>query len=146
MDDSVLKQADILITTYEKMDSILRNFYDKNWIFDLSTIIIDEVHIIGEMSVNCKNQDLSIYLEIINYFESSQKRPEIFLIKLMDNLEKNHDKITIYNALVLIKHFLTTNVLVNAYDSLERDTDKFLTEQSEHLDSILRQEFVKNKI
>ncbi len=98
------------------------------------------------MSVNCKNQDLSIYLEIINYFESSQKRPEIFLIKLMDNLEKNHDKITIYNALVLIKHFLTTNVLVNAYDSLERDTDKFLTEQSEHLDSILRQEFVKNKI
>ena len=64
----------------------------------------------------------------------------------MDNLEKNHDKITIYNSLVLIKHFLTTNVPVNAYDNLGMDIDNLPFEQSEHLDSILRLEFVQNKI
>ena len=32
------------------MDSLIRNFYDKKWIFKISTIIIDEVHIIGEES------------------------------------------------------------------------------------------------
>jgi replicative superfamily II helicase len=32
VDDSKLKEADITITTYEKMDSILRNFYTKEWI------------------------------------------------------------------------------------------------------------------
>jgi helicase len=48
VDDDKLEQADIVVTTYEKMDSILRNFYDKDWIFDITTIIIDEIHIIGE--------------------------------------------------------------------------------------------------
>ena len=62
VDDSVLKQADILITTYEKMDSILRNFYDKDWIFDLSTIIIDEVHIIGESSRGPRLESLIVRL------------------------------------------------------------------------------------
>ena len=46
VDDSKLEKADILVTTYEKMDSILRNFYDKEWVSEFSTIIIDEIHII----------------------------------------------------------------------------------------------------
>jgi len=50
IDDSKLKKADIIISTYEKMDSLIRNFYDKKWIFKISTIIIDEIHIIGEES------------------------------------------------------------------------------------------------
>ncbi|MBD3215227.1 MAG: DEAD/DEAH box helicase [Candidatus Lokiarchaeota archaeon] len=50
VDDKKLAQADIIITTYEKMDSIIRNFYDKEWIFDIATIIIDEIHFIGESS------------------------------------------------------------------------------------------------
>jgi replicative superfamily II helicase len=50
IDDSKLEQADILVTTYEKMDSILRNFNEKEWIFDISTIIIDEIHILGDAS------------------------------------------------------------------------------------------------
>ena len=50
VNDSKLEQADILVTTYEKMDSILRNFNDKEWIFDISTIIIDEIHILGDTS------------------------------------------------------------------------------------------------
>ena len=43
IDDSKLEKADIIVTTYEKMDSIIRNFYDKEWISEFSTIIIDEV-------------------------------------------------------------------------------------------------------
>ncbi|MBD3253768.1 MAG: DEAD/DEAH box helicase, partial [Candidatus Lokiarchaeota archaeon] len=48
VDDDKLREADIIVTTYEKMDSILRNFYDKEWIHDIATIIIDEIHVIGE--------------------------------------------------------------------------------------------------
>ncbi|MBY8987941.1 MAG: DEAD/DEAH box helicase, partial [Candidatus Lokiarchaeota archaeon] len=50
VEDARLEQADILVTTYEKMDSILRNFSDKEWIFAISTIIIDEIHILGDAS------------------------------------------------------------------------------------------------
>ena len=62
VDDSKLQKADILITTYEKMDSILRNFYDKEWIFDISTIIIDEIHIIGESSRGPRLESLIVRL------------------------------------------------------------------------------------
>jgi len=50
VDDSKLEKADVLVTTYEKMDSLLRNFSDKEWIFDISTIVIDEIHILGDAS------------------------------------------------------------------------------------------------
>ncbi len=48
IDDSKLQNADIIVTTFEKMDSLLRNFYDKEWIMTISTIIIDEIHSVGE--------------------------------------------------------------------------------------------------
>ncbi|TXT57108.1 MAG: hypothetical protein BAJALOKI2v1_540010 [Promethearchaeota archaeon] len=48
VEDNKLEQADIIITTYEKMDSIFRNFYDKPWIHKISTIIIDEIHTIED--------------------------------------------------------------------------------------------------
>ncbi|MFX0009090.1 MAG: DEAD/DEAH box helicase [Candidatus Hermodarchaeota archaeon] len=50
VEDSKLANADVLVTTYEKMDSILRNFSDQEWIFNISTIIIDEIHILGDAS------------------------------------------------------------------------------------------------
>jgi len=50
VDDKKLAQADIIITTYEKLDSLIRNFYDKEWIFEIATVIIDEIHFIGESS------------------------------------------------------------------------------------------------
>ena len=62
VDDSELKEADIIVTTYEKMDSILRNFYDKDWIFDISTIIIDEIHIIAEYNRGPRLESLIIRL------------------------------------------------------------------------------------
>ena len=62
VDDQELAQADIIITTYEKMDSILRNFYDKEWIFEISTIIIDEIHMIGEANRGPRLESLIVRL------------------------------------------------------------------------------------
>ena len=62
VDDEKLEQADIVVTTYEKMDSILRNFYDKEWIFNISTIIIDEIHIIGESDRGPRLESLIVRL------------------------------------------------------------------------------------
>ncbi|TXT65423.1 MAG: hypothetical protein BAJALOKI1v1_430014 [Promethearchaeota archaeon] len=67
VDDSKLEKADIIVTTYEKMDSILRNFYDKDWIFDIATIIIDEIHFIGEESRGPRLESLIVRMnEILN--------------------------------------------------------------------------------
>lgn len=62
VDDSKLEEADIIITTYEKMDSILRNFYDKEWIFNISTVIIDEIHTIGESDRGPRLESLIVRL------------------------------------------------------------------------------------
>jgi len=62
IEDSKLEKADIIVTTYEKMDSIIRNFYDKDWISEFSTIIIDEVHIIGESDRGPRLESLIVRL------------------------------------------------------------------------------------
>ena len=62
VNDSKLEKADIVVTTYEKMDSILRNFYDKEWIFNISTVIIDEIHIIGESNRGPRLESLIVRL------------------------------------------------------------------------------------
>jgi len=49
------------------MDSILRNFYDKEWIFSITTIIIDEIHVIGESSRGPRLESLIVRLnEFLN--------------------------------------------------------------------------------
>ncbi|TFF88139.1 MAG: DEAD/DEAH box helicase, partial [Promethearchaeota archaeon] len=62
VNDSSLAKADIIITTYEKMDSILRNFHDKEWIFGISAIVIDEIHIIGESNRGPRLESLIVRL------------------------------------------------------------------------------------
>jgi len=62
IDDSKLEKADLIVTTYEKCDSILRNFYEKEWIFEISTIIIDEIHIIGESDRGPRLESLIVRL------------------------------------------------------------------------------------
>ncbi|MHA1488985.1 MAG: DEAD/DEAH box helicase [Promethearchaeota archaeon] len=62
VEDSKLEKADLIVTTYEKMDSILRNFYDKEWIFDISTIIIDEIHVIADNSRGPRLESLIVRL------------------------------------------------------------------------------------
>lgn len=43
-----LKHADLLIMTYEKFDSYLRIISENDWIYQINTLIIDEIHFIGE--------------------------------------------------------------------------------------------------
>ena len=68
VDDSKLEKADLIVTTYEKCDSILRNFYDREWIFDISTIIIDEIHIIAESDRGPRLESLIVRInEFLHY-------------------------------------------------------------------------------
>jgi replicative superfamily II helicase len=86
VDDSRLAQADLIVTTYEKMDSILRNFSDKEWIFDISTIIIDEIHILGESSGSRGPRLESLIVRLNEFLHQPQiiglsatiKNPEFF--------------------------------------------------------------------
>jgi replicative superfamily II helicase len=61
-EETKLKQADLIITTYEKMDSILRNFQDKKWIVQMSTVVIDEIHMIGESDRGPRLESLIVRL------------------------------------------------------------------------------------
>ena len=86
VDDSRLAKADIIVTTYEKMDSILRNFSEKEWIFDISTIIIDEIHILGESSGSRGPRLESLIVRLNEFLHQPQliglsatiKNPEFF--------------------------------------------------------------------
>lgn len=62
VDDKELQKADIIITTYEKMDSILRNFKNKPWIHSISSIIIDEIHTVGEKDRGPRLESLIVRL------------------------------------------------------------------------------------
>jgi len=61
-EEKVLEDADLIITTYEKMDSILRNFHDKQWISDITTIVIDEIHVIDESDRGPRLESLIVRL------------------------------------------------------------------------------------
>ncbi|MHA1799447.1 MAG: DEAD/DEAH box helicase, partial [Candidatus Helarchaeota archaeon] len=67
LNEEDLKKSDLIITTYEKMDSILRNFNEKDWIHEISTIIIDEIHMIGEEGRGPRLESLIIRLNEFLY-------------------------------------------------------------------------------
>lgn len=62
VDEEQLIDADLIITTYEKMDSILRNFNDTPWIHQISTVIIDEIHIIADQHRGPRLESLIVRL------------------------------------------------------------------------------------
>ncbi len=62
IDDKELQKADIIITTYEKMDSILRNYKEEKWINEITTIIIDEIHCVGESERGPRLESLIVRL------------------------------------------------------------------------------------
>lgn len=67
VDDKELRKADVIVTTYEKMDSILRNFKEKDWIGSITTIIIDEIHTIAEKKRGPRLESLIVRLnEFLN--------------------------------------------------------------------------------
>ncbi len=46
--DQELAAADILVTTFEKLDSALRNSKTQAWVKQLAVVVVDEIHEIGE--------------------------------------------------------------------------------------------------
>lgn len=62
VDDKELEKADIIITTYEKMDSILRNFKEKDWINSITTIVVDEIRTIGDITRGPRLESLIVRL------------------------------------------------------------------------------------
>lgn len=67
-DEDILKQADIIVTTFEKLDSLLRNKPQENhWIKDISTIVVDEIHVMGDIGRGFKLESLIIRLMSMLY-------------------------------------------------------------------------------
>jgi replicative superfamily II helicase len=62
-DEKVLKDADIIVTTFEKLDSIIRNTSkNESWITQIATIVVDEVHVLGDSERGFKLESLIIRL------------------------------------------------------------------------------------
>ncbi len=57
-----LRQADFLIMTYEKFDAYLRNQKENLWISAITTVIVDEIHILDEFDRGPRVENLIIRL------------------------------------------------------------------------------------
>ena len=55
-----LQKADLLIMTYEKFDAYLRSCRDFDWIYSIQTVIIDEIHVLGERGRGPRLENLII--------------------------------------------------------------------------------------
>lgn len=91
-----LRYADVIIATYEKMDSLLR--HKPSWLNDVSLIIIDEIH----------------------YINSFDRGPtlEILITKLLHELSNKHDTqfIALSATITNVEDFqkwLSTNVILS---------------------------------
>ncbi len=68
IDENSLKKADLIVTTYEKLDSILRNCSEKDWIYTINTLVIDEIHVLGENDRGPRLESLIVRLnEFLGY-------------------------------------------------------------------------------
>ena len=57
-----LRQADFLIMTYEKFDAYFRNQKENLWISAITTVIVDEIHILDEFDRGPRVENLIIRL------------------------------------------------------------------------------------
>lgn len=46
-DITAVSEADIIVTTPEKWDGISRSWQNRNYVRDVSLIVIDEIHLLG---------------------------------------------------------------------------------------------------
>lgn len=70
--DKILEKSDIIVLTNEKMDSLIR--HDSDWINDISLVIADEVHLLGE-------RDRGPTLEIVlTKLKLLQQKPQILAL------------------------------------------------------------------
>ncbi len=70
-DDIKLKDADLIITTFEKLDSLMRlrkNEHGVDWFQQIATAVVDEVHVLGNPNRGFKLESLIIRL-IQNYYD-----------------------------------------------------------------------------
>ncbi len=70
-DDDKLKDADLIITTFEKLDSLMRLRNNENgtsWFHQIATAIVDEVHVLGDPHRGFKLESLIIRL-LQNYYD-----------------------------------------------------------------------------
>ncbi len=65
--DPWLKNYDIIIVTSEKMDSLIR--HGANWIRDIGTIVIDEIHMIGDVE---RGPTLEVLITILKKLTRAQ--------------------------------------------------------------------------
>ncbi|MHA1340677.1 MAG: DEAD/DEAH box helicase [Promethearchaeota archaeon] len=67
IDIEEIRKSNVLITTFEKLDSILRNFrYNDPWLINLGVVVIDEIHVMGDFYRGSRLESLIIRL-LMNY-------------------------------------------------------------------------------
>ena len=81
--DAYIGRSDIIVTTNEKMDTILRR--SERWIFDVGVLIVDEVHLINDYS---RGPTLEVVVGMIKYL-----LPECQIIALSATI-RNADQIS----------------------------------------------------
>ncbi len=135
-EEEALQDADLIITTYEKMDSILRNFHEKPWISEISTIIIDEIHVISESDRGPRLESLIVRLN--EFLENLQviglsatiANPEFFnqWLTSLDNqtelIKSNERPVPLYFHL---------NITKNKDSTIKKIVNKTLSEEGQVL-------------
>ena len=92
--------------------------------------------------VYMKNE-IGIYLEIINFFESQGNNPReqlLFFIHLMDELKSTHDKELISNALNLASNFLSRELANELYTEESSEMHHLSQAQKKEVITILVKE------
>ena len=145
-----LDSADFLIMTYEKFDSYLRSKVHFDWINRISTIIIDEIHILGEKKRGPRLENLIlriyqlrfppqlIYLSatiantpaIVEWFDSLEKKyrqreiqaisEDIRPIPLNYTIRHSHNKLNLIN--LICQKNLEENGQILIFTNSRKDT------------------------
>ncbi|BFZ53989.1 Putative steryl acetyl hydrolase mug81 [Savitreella phatthalungensis] len=70
-DTRQIRSADIIITTPEKWDGISRSWKNRDYVRDVSLVIIDEIHLLG----SDRGPILEVIVSRMNYIADQTKRP-----------------------------------------------------------------------
>lgn len=70
-DAKAIACADVIVTTPEKWDGISRSWQTRNYVLDVSLIVIDEIHLLGED----RGPVLEVIVSRTNFISSHTNRP-----------------------------------------------------------------------
>jgi replicative superfamily II helicase len=88
---AILQKSDLIIMTFEKFDSLLRKDQHNSWTDRIGTIIIDEVHILGELKRGPRLENLILRIYRLT------NMPQI--VSLSATIENPHDFISWFQKL-----------------------------------------------